>query len=576
MDSVDKLTYYVKIGTNTTNKYSGNVSIIPATTVYYEDNFGGTKDEGGLAIKYTGDWSTVDDNGKKTALNKEGPGNTNTDIQDDGTVGKPDKDGVQNQYGYDSSYDDDTKFSDGSAAVVEGEYKDGKFTAGASFDFKGTGFDIISRTDTDCGHIKVTVTNKETNKVTKIPVVNKGKNTLYQIPVISCTGLPYGEYTVNITVYGKDENLGWGSTFYLDAIRIYNPMYSNAVNDGNNKDVTNGGNEVDDIEAPDEVEAAYDKDKELNILTQFIGDILVANPQTDTTINGAVYIDTVGDGSHDTNSMDKYNKIGPNQEVYLSKGGAITFTANAKGQKPIKVYLGAKSPNGKPSTLDVKSTGGSKELVKTIKSATEMYYDITKYVEFKEDTKTGEYKATIVIGNDASAKDILSLTNLKFIYEDSTEKTSLTYSMDSDTYKEAKKMAISLLNKKDDDKQEEVKKANLEITSAKFNSSKVSVFKTATLTVKTSADVKYLGILDSKGNVIDPKSVESKVNKSLVGTDNDSIAKTWTVKINFNELGNQKVVVYGIAENGDVSKTQKEASIKVNLLGSFKNWFTEW
>ena len=575
MDSVDKLTYYATIKNK---EYPGNVSIIPATTVYYEDNFGGngTKEEGGLAIKYTGDWSTVKDDGKKTALNKEGPGNTNTDIQDDGTVGKPDKDGVQNQYGYDSSYDDDTKFSDGSAAVVEGEYKDGKFTAGASFDFKGTGFDIISRTDKSCGMIKVTVTNKETNKVTKIPVVNKSTNTLYQIPVISCTGLPYGEYTVNITVYGKDENLGWGSTFYLDAIRIYNPMYSNAVNDGNNKDVTNGGNEVDDIEALDEVEAAYDKDKELNILTQFIGDILVANPQTDTTINGAVYIDTVGDGSHDTNSMDKYNKIGPNQEVYLSKGGAITFTANAKGQKPIKVYLGAKSPNGKPSTLDVKSTGGSKELVKTIKSATEMYYDITKYVEFKEDTKTGEYKATIVIGNDASVKDILSLTNLKFIYEDSTEKTSLTYSMDSDTYKEAKKMAISLLNKKDDDKQEEVKKANLEITSAKFNSSKVSVFKTATLTVKTSADVKYLGILDSKGNVIDPKSVESKVDKSLVGTDNDSIAKTWTVKIDFNELGNQKVVVYGIAENGDVSKTQKEASIKVNLLGSFKNWFTEW
>ena len=205
-----------------------------------------------------------------------------------------------------------------------------------------------------------------------------------------------------------------------------------------------------------------------------------------------------------------------------------------------------------------------------------MYYDITKYAKFVYDDNTGKYKTTIVIGNDTEAKDILSLTNLKFIYDDDTEKTNLTYSMDLDTYKDAKTMAISLLNKKDDDKQEEVKKANLEITSAKFNSSKVSVFKTATLTVKTSADVKYLGILDSKGNVIEPKSVESKVNKSLVGTDSDSVAKTWTVKIDFNELGNQKVIVYGIAENGDVSKTQKEASIKVNLLGSFKNWFTEW
>ena len=341
MDSVDKLTYYATIRNK---EYSGNVSIIPATTVYYEDNFGGTTEEGGLAIKYTGNWSTVYDD--RTSSDDGVKANTNTDIQDDGTVGKPDKDGEQNQYGYDSSYDNDTKFSNGSAAVVEGEYKDGKFTAGASFDFKGTGFDIISRTDESCGMIKVTATNKSTGKVTKIPVVNRGENTLYQIPVISCTGLPYGEYTVNITVYGKDENLGWGSTFYLDAIRIYNPMYSNAVNDGNNKDVTNGGNEVDDIEALDEVEAAYDKDKELNILTQFIGDILVASP-TEKIINGAVYIDTVDGKNHDTSSMDKYNEIGPNQEVYISPGKAITFTANSTGQKPVKVYLGAKSPNGK-------------------------------------------------------------------------------------------------------------------------------------------------------------------------------------------------------------------------------------
>ena len=88
--------------------------------------------------------------------------------------------------------------------------------------------------------------------------------------------------------------------------------------------------------------------------------------------------------------------------------------------------------------------------------------------------------------------------------------------------------------------------------------------------------MKYLGILDSDGKVIEPSSITSKVDKSLVGTENDSVAKTWTVKIKFNKLGTNKIAVYGIGETGKASNQVKEVSIKVNLLGSIKDLFKQW
>ena len=49
--------------------------------------------------------------------------------------------------------------------------------------------------------------------------------TLYQIPVYQARFDEYGTYTVTITV----SNAGDGTNFYLDGIRIYNPIDPNGA-----------------------------------------------------------------------------------------------------------------------------------------------------------------------------------------------------------------------------------------------------------------------------------------------------------------------------------------------------------
>ena len=144
MDSIDKFLYAAEITTGSTEEGGDDikyyryqtVSVIPATTVYYEDNFGKTDDgDKTNGIVFSGEWS------------EEGTGAASE--QDNGTVI-----GDGHPYGNDSSYKNDTEFSAGSAHVVTGTPNT---DTTASFTFKGTGFDIISRTDSasTCIIIKV-------------------------------------------------------------------------------------------------------------------------------------------------------------------------------------------------------------------------------------------------------------------------------------------------------------------------------------------------------------------------------------------------------------------------------------
>lgn len=602
MDSVDRATYTVNTSEISSDGTSAtaNVSIIPATTVYYEDNFGGTGKDGedGLAITYTGNWYTVNDDGTTDSIKS----NTNTDYQDDGSVGQG------NQYGYDSSYEGDGKFSDGSSAVVEGTYNETTktFDATASFNFTGTGFDIISRTDSTCGTIHVVVTDEdgylvlqgedgefyvsdikasERPRKATISVINQGTNNLYQIPVISCKGLDHGTYNVLIRVAGPSPSAGIEqSMFYLDAIRIYEPIKTTNGEDSTEGDDSNDASSVPGEEgAPaidPEVLDAYAEDNELDTKVTKIKEIILSE---DGSISNNAFIDTIKKGeSGSTSDKDTYDNLGPNNEVYLSEGQGITFNINSGNQIPVKVYIGAKSPNSKESTLSVSSVDSSSKSETVIKSATDMYYDVTECVKFTKN-EDGDYIATIVIGNKNTALEdntsLLSLTNIKLAYTDKTPiSTASLYSVPEDNSASVA-LASRLLVKKqvvETEEPTESKEVNLEITSADFTSSKASILKSATLVVKTSADVKYLGILDSKGIVIEPSSISSEVDESLVGTDKDSVAKTWTVKIKFNKLGNQKIAIYGIGEDGSASKKVKEISIKVTLLGSIKDLFTEW
>lgn len=366
-------------------------NIIPATNVYYEDSFAKFTNGSGAAVdaKWTANGKAVNDSPTQ-ALEALGE-KTNHKV-----------------YGYDPAYDKCTMFSMGSAqkvTVTSDMAKDGVVWPTAQFTFKGTGFDIISLTDNTSGAIFVDVVGK-TKGITQKLVVNnyygydydattgewkttdkKNPNTLYQIPVMAVRDLGYDEYNVVISVaYNTffDKTTKQEYSFWLDAVRVYDPM-------GKDNAIYNTGNEK---EAYPQYIKLRSELKKLN--------------SDGTASSGALFID----GKENAN-ISEYANYGPNNEVYLAKGQAITFKLVGENLSKIAtVQIGAKSPNSsaeKTATMKV----GADVKQEILGTATEMYYDISA-------VKDGRI---VTITNTGEA--ILSLTNLKITYTEGNQTVSL-------------------------------------------------------------------------------------------------------------------------------------------------------
>lgn len=378
-----------------TGQVDYSIKVIPATSVYYEDSFAtftnadGTKNVAQVDNADKGIWTKVTDGTTQTNVNQaleELGGTTNT----------------KNVYGYDQAYAGSSKFSMGSATkvtVAADTYKEGKTQwPTATFSFKGTGFDVISLTDNNSGAISVkvySVGNDGTETQVKGTLVNNyygytysdgkwtvtptgGNNALYQIPVIKISGLDYGTYKVVITASYATfaDKTGDGQyNFWLDAIRVYDPM---------GKD-----------------NATYEQDNEGYPQYIKLRDSLVG--ETATAKNGSVFIDGA-----DKADIATYANYGPNNEVYLAKGQAISFKLTGALDSIASVQIGAKSPDGTDGAAVI-SVNGQK-----VTTATEMYYAIT------DTAKSGNQ---VTIANNGTG--ILSLTNLKITYTESGKSVSL-------------------------------------------------------------------------------------------------------------------------------------------------------
>ena len=423
------------------------LTIIPATSVYYEDNFASFTNGTGKAADAK--WSIVGNDDKATTDQSTSEKQTLSEL------GKMDADAV---YGHDAAYADSTKLSMGSAHKVTvtsdmvKEWTDGSAWPTATFTFKGTGFDVISLTDNNSGAISVkvyAVNSDGTEKQVEGTLVNNyygytckdGKwtvtptgdnNALYQIPVIKISGLDYGTYKVVITAaYATyaDKTGDNQYSFWLDAIRVYDPM---------GKD-----------------NATYKKDGEGYPQYIKLHDALVAeNVETALFIDGAAEADITA-----------YKNYGPNNEVYLANGQAIMFTVPGDANIA-SIQIGAKAPDGRAATMVV--NGEAKE----IQSATEMYY------------KIGSEGKNFTIANNGNG--ILSLTNLKITF---TDKPGSTIALTAPTAEEqttAVKSVRALFAAPE-------QTFEPEHFTAKW-SRNVRKGGTATLTVKASADVEAITV----------------------------------------------------------------------------------
>ena len=442
-----------KIG-NSNIKLEKTLTIIPASNVYYEDSL--ATFTGGKGAALGADWKLVDNNGNEGAT------------EDTTTTQALEQLGSSGIYGKDAAYNSSSMLSMGTAHKVTvtanmantDTWKAQPASAWptAQFTFKGTGFDIISLTNNKSGAIFVDVYKAGEEKPTysyivdnyygynynkdtgKWDVVHSGtENALYQIPVMKVTGLDYGEYNAVVTVFYDGLFNHTGDTqysFWLDAIRIYDPMG------------------VDRTEYKDDHEGYPQYIKLRDTLAK-------------STIGTTLFID-----GKDNATIAEYANYGPNNEVYLMNGQAITFKlTGADVNKIASVQIGAKAPKG-TANLNVNST----DIVSSLSTATEMYYDITDQVK----TGNGEYQVTIT----NTTGNILSLTNLKI------------------TYSAKGSVSLGTLNTQEQESAVSLVRALFTAPVATFSPETfeadwgraVRAGKRATLTVKTSADVESITV----------------------------------------------------------------------------------
>ena len=444
-----------KIG-NSDIKLEKTLTIIPASNVYYEDSLATFTDGSGAAKDAK--WSIV---------------GTATDEQKSATQALEQL-GSSGIYGKDDAYNSSSMLSMGTAHKVTvtanmantdaWKAQSGSAWPTAQFTFKGTGFDIISLTDNTSGAIVVDVYkgsktegskpvhsylvnnyygytyNQETQKweVDK----NAGANAIYQIPVMKVTGLDYGEYTAVIEVFynsffdmNYDENSGKNQySFWLDAVRIYDPM--------------------------DEY-AGYTQDNEGYPQYIKLRDEVVKEKATPN--GNALFID-----GKENATIAEYANYGPNNEVYLMNGQAITFKILAN-DKIASIQIGAKAPDGKTAKMVVNSS----EPIE-LNTATEMYYTISSGADQFTISNTGD--------------GILSLTNLKITYKTKpaeNEKVTLT-ALDTQEQENAVSLVRALFTAP-------VATFSPETFEADWGRA-VRAGKRATLTVKTSADVESITV----------------------------------------------------------------------------------
>ena len=278
MDKVDTTTY----------SYGGSnakVSVMPASSVYYEDNFS--------------DGTIV--NGKLTTVIKYGEGwNAIGEDKIDSILG-------DKEYGSDTNYANNLHDSGTVYSVTAGDT-----AKTAEFEFTGTGIDIYSRVTDKTGKVKVELYDGTTRVARQIINSVSVDGDRYQIPVFSFNDLTRKTYTVKITVYK-------GQTYYLDGVRIYNPISEDTKVDlDKNKDTTVG-----DI---------YDKDGEANAKLYHLRNNTLNSISNVLTLTGqnwiTKYTNSQGEvvEAHESTVGSQESKVfGPTNEIYLNKEQEVTL-----------------------------------------------------------------------------------------------------------------------------------------------------------------------------------------------------------------------------------------------------------
>lgn len=380
------LTYTITVeGDGQTVTRQAKVYIFPATSMYYEEDFSNF-------VKFgSGNWEIA--------------GDPQTDHQEPGVVGTVD----DSPYGSDVAYKNDSGDSNGSSKFVDVSNS----TASFSYTFTGTGTSFFGRMGQDTGYMKVVIKQEDTVVATYMrntiykPTGTTGSvldanGYLYNIPVFTWDAednkLPYGTYTVEVSIANaskvRDQNGEpiFGGEFFLDGIRVMNPLNTSAENTDNRIALAR---------------IAYANDGEQNMVFATVRDKLISEATVDESgdavwgerDNFILFTDSNGQM---VNAQD-YVSFGPKEEVYLYDGQSVSFALDNWDADANHVFLGIKVPNGSGTVV---INGHSLDL----SNAADCYFEISDYADVTTNADSTQTATFVITADDGH---LISLTNIK-------------------------------------------------------------------------------------------------------------------------------------------------------------------
>lgn len=395
LNFVDKDTYFLVYNINQVYDLPANlltylqVNYIPATFIYYEDNFSPIIYNNAIGATDTyGTW-------KELTSNESNPIYQNADLVNNIN---------SNIYGYDQAYENCMVYSNGTTHYVDVNETMGPNWPTINFDFTGTGFDIISTTDNLSGVLLITIKD-DTGKIEHKYVVDNFygcvyeedeyvpypdiANCLYQIPVIKCSNLDYKHHYVTIMPaftsifnhYSVDNDGIKYYRLYFDAVRIYSPSIT--------EDSLN----------------SYILDNESQPHFEEIKNVLIKNQDfTESYSEGMIFID--GKGEIESAQLMENIAANPNNEIYLTENQMVAFQLQSE-ICPLQTAIGLKVASGNNVTTAKIYTDMVEQTIE-LNTSTEMYYAL----DLNWQEINGIWQSDIIIIKNTS-DSILSLTNIK-------------------------------------------------------------------------------------------------------------------------------------------------------------------
>ncbi|MBR5234415.1 MAG: hypothetical protein IKW03_09415 [Clostridia bacterium] len=450
------------------------ITIIPATTIYYEDDFEGD------AITYTD--GTVPDgqnNPDKYGVWQNVTNSLPTGVIKGEIYQHTDRPGAtdSNAYGYDEAYDECAMYSGYSAKYVTVSAKNNPNAtysggAGASwpeaeFTFAGTGFDLISVTSKDTGTMNLTVID-ENGKTVKNHTVNTYYGYTYgQIyraangsETLTVTDKPLyltdnRGYTDTPTYYAENGSIvtenttgnlepayafGWitenipeedNALYQIPVIKVTDldygtytvkitPMYSSRM------DVAKDGAYdfyvdavriynpagIGDSLTNSTISYAYTQDREANPDYLELRNMLIATNKLTNDGTSAEGVVFI-DGISDNDDVSKYTSGGPNNELYLLKGQAVAFQIWASSV-PDDIQISAKAVGVEDPTMFVSYTTTSDLYTAEalIRTATDLSYSVDSLLRQQSEGQLGWTPVTGSDGNTYYSSGTIVIQNI--------------------------------------------------------------------------------------------------------------------------------------------------------------------